>query len=268
MGSGASADAPSRPPVLLFTGIGLTAAVGVRWMAQLQTRFHVLAAPLDGTRDDTAWMTVERALARLDAVGAAQAHVVGLSFGGVSAQEIAIRHPRRVRSLVLASSTAGGERYVSPAPAVRDFVRRLDELPPEEGLWASVPYLYAAATCRHHAPRIGEDIAQRLSRPLVSRCYRRQHAIARDHDAAARLSEIKAPTLVLHGQQDRILPLSNGRLLADGIAGARFIPLSGGAHAFPTDVPDATRELVGFLLTHSSRRRGSAAPRTGRATRA
>lgn len=268
MKSGASADARARPPVLFLTGIGLTAAVGVRWMAQLEARFRVLAAPLNRAGDRIASITVDGALAMLDGEGAEQAHVVGLSFGAVIAQEIAIRHPERVCSLVLGSSTAGGERYVPPAPVIREFVRRLDELPAEEGLWASVPYLYAGATYRRHAPLIGEDIAERLSRPLDPRCYRRQHAIGRAHDAGARLSAITAPTLVLHGQQDRILPLDNGRRLADGIAGARFVPLPGGAHAFPTDVPDAAGELVSFLLAHSRRIPGSAAPRTGRATRA
>jgi pimeloyl-ACP methyl ester carboxylesterase len=204
----------------------------------------------------------------LDAAGAEQAHIVGLSFGGVVAQEIAIRHPQRVRSLVLASSTAGGERYVPPDRAIRDFLGRLAELPAEEGLWASVPYLYAATTCRRHGPLIGEDIAHRLAGRLDPRSYDRQHAAARAHDAGARLSRIAPPTLVLHGEEDRILPLENGRRLADGIAGAQFVPVAGGAHAFPTDVPGSNRELVSFLLAHSRRRAGSAARRTGRATRA
>jgi pimeloyl-ACP methyl ester carboxylesterase len=204
----------------------------------------------------------------LDAAGAEQAHIVGLSFGGVIAQEIATRHPQRVRSLVLASSTAGGERYVPPDRAIRDFLGRLAKLPAEEGLWASVPYLYAATTCRRHAPLIGEDIAHRLAGRLDPRSYDRQHAAARAHDAGVRLARIAAPTLVLHGEEDRILPLENGRRLADGIAGARFVPVAGGAHAFPTDVPGSNRELVSFLLAHSRQRAGSPARRTGRATRA
>src|SRR5438874_1763967 len=240
MRSGASADARARPPLLFLTGVGLTAAVALRSIAELRAHFEVLAAPLehqaiahDGTGDERvaaestadgpSWAGAEPALALLDAAAAEQVHVVGLSFGAALAQEIAIEHPDRVRALVLGSSTAGGERYVPPAPAVRGFVGRLTELPAEEGLWASVPYLYAATTCRRNAPLIGEDIAQRLRRPLDPRSYRRQHALARAHDAGGRLSQIKAPTLVVHGEQDRILPLENGRRLADGIARARFM---------------------------------------------
>lgn len=262
MRKGAPADARARPPVLVLTGVGLTAAVALRWVAEIEEHFDVIA-PSDGDPP-----TPAGALALLDAAGAEQAHVVGLSFGGTIAQEIAITHPQRIRSLVLASSTAGGERYVPADRAIRDFLGHLAELPAEEGLWASVPYLYATTTYRRHASLIGEDIAHRLTGRLDPRSYDRQHAAARAHNAGARLAEIQAPTLVLHGDEDRILPLDNGQRLADGIAGARFVPVPGGAHAFPTDVPGSTRELVSFLLEHSPRRAGSAARRTGRATRA
>jgi 3-oxoadipate enol-lactonase len=212
--------------------------------------------------------TPEDAVGWLDAAGAERAHVIGLSFGASIAQEIAIGHPDRVNALVLGSSTAGGELYTPPDPAARDFVRRLDELPAEEGLWASVPYLYAESTCRRHARLIGEDIAQRLHEPPDRHVYSRQLDIARAHDTAARLSEVTAPTLVIHGNDDRLLPLENGRRLARAVAGARFMPLRGAAHAFATDVPEANLELVSFLLEHSPRRPGSPARRTGRATRA
>jgi pimeloyl-ACP methyl ester carboxylesterase len=269
MTSGASADARTGPPVLFLTGVGLTAAVALRSIAEFQAGFRVLEPRLGGDgREHSRVPTAEDALALIDAADADQAHVVGLSFGAIVAQEIAIRHPHRVRSLVLGSSTAGGGLYAPPEPAVRDFVSRLEELPAEEGLWASVPYLYAAGTCHRLAPLIGEDIARRLGQPLDPRAYRRQLAIARAHDTAARLTEIGAPTLVVHGEQDRILPLDNGRWLAEGIAGARFMALPAAGHAFPTDKPSANRELVRFLLAHSQRGRGPAARRTGRATRA
>jgi pimeloyl-ACP methyl ester carboxylesterase len=271
----AAADARTRPPVLVVSGVGLTAGVAARLTTALEAHFEVLAVPLgygsarDGDAgDESTPASAEQALALVDGLGVEQVHVVGLSFGGVIAQEIAIRHPGRVRSLVLASSTAGGARYVAPDPAIAAFLLRLDELPPEEGLWASVPYLYAANTRRLHAPLIGEDIARRMSRELDTRAYRRQYAIARAHDAGARVSEITAPTLVMHGEQDRILPLENGLRLADGIARARLVPLAGGAHAFPTDVPEAARELVNFLVANSKRRAGSGARRSGRAARA
>ena len=210
-----------------------------------------------------------KAVALLDAAGIDQAHIFGLSFGATLAQQLAIEHPDRVKTLVLGSSTAGGERYLAPEPAVRNFLRRLTDLPPEEGVWASVPYVYSATTWCNSAPLVGEDIAQRLRRSLDPRSYREQHRVARAHDAGDRLSQITAPTLVVHGEDDRILPVDNGRRLAEGIAGARFYPVPGAAHAFPTDVPATNRELVSFLLEHSRRRpRSTATSRTERGARA
>jgi pimeloyl-ACP methyl ester carboxylesterase len=268
-------DARAHPPVLFLAGAGLTTAIGLRWIAELQAHFRILGEPLGAAADgdgadaaagqDVAVTAVEDAVALLDGAGVDQAHVVGLSFGGVIAQEIAIRHPRRVCSLVLGATSAGGELYARPDAEIPDFIRRLSELPAEEGLWAAVPYLYAPATRRHRAPHIGEDIAQCLRRPVDPRSYRHQHATARAHDASARLVHIAAPTLVMHGEQDRIVPLDNGRRLADGIAGAQFTSVPGGAHAFPTDVPEASRELVSFLRAHSRPPRSSAATRTARA---
>jgi len=271
-----SGDARTKPVALVVSGIGLTAGVASRSIASLRAHFQVLATPapegsMDGQAHELTVPSVDGALALLDGAGAEEAHVVGLSFGAVIAQQLALRHRRRVRSLVLCSSSAGGELHVPPDEAVRDFIDRLPRLPGEEGLWASVPYLYATATCRHHAPSIGEDIAQRLRGPLDPDAYRVQHAVARDHDAGARVAGIMAPTLVVHGQHDRVLPVENGRLLARAIPGAKLITLPGGAHAFPTDVPEVNRQIVKFLRANS---RPPAAPapaaraRTSRATRA
>lgn len=261
MKTGAESDARSRPSVLLLTGVGLTASVAVRAADKLRPRFEVL------TSDGPPVTTAEDALALLDDAGVEQAHVIGISFGGVVAQELAILDPQRVRSLVLCSSSAGGKLYVPPYPAIRAFIRRLDSLPIEEGLWAAVPYLYAPATLRRRAPLIGQDIALRLGAPLDPRGYRRQRAAARSHDAASRLGAISAPTLVVHGEQDRILPLENGRSLADHIPGARLLTLAKGGHALPTDVPGATREVVSFLLAQKSRQ-ARRTTRTGREARA
>jgi pimeloyl-ACP methyl ester carboxylesterase len=265
------------PTVLVLSGLGLTAAVAARVVAALPSDLRIIRVPFrdaDGDRDtriraDAAMdPAVGRAVAALAAAGAETAHVVGLSVGGMVAQELAIRHPEIVRSLVLGATSVGGELCVPPEEPVRDLIDRLDELPAEEGLWACVPYLYAPRTRHRHAPRIGEDIARRASEPLDPAWFRGQRAISRSHDAGARLAAITAPTLVVHGEEDRILPPENGRRLAAAIAGAQLITLPHGAHAFPTDAPEVGRELVRFLRAQSRPRRTSPRHRTARADRA
>jgi len=266
----AESDVRRRPPVLFLTGMGLTAAVALRAVDKLRSHFQVLSsiAGGDGAIDGLPATTAEDAVALLDDGGVEQAHVIGLSFGGVIAQELAVLHPQRVCSLVLCSSSAGGELYVPPTdPAIRHFIRRLGDLPIEESLWAAVPYLYAPATRHRRAPLIGQDIARRLAAPLDPRGYNRQRATARAHDAGSRLGAIPAPTLVIHGEQDRVLPLDNGRLLAHCIPGAQLLALATGGHAVPTDEPGASRELVSFLLAQS-RRPARRTTRNGRGGRA
>ncbi len=269
---GASMGAIPGPPVLFLTGAGLMAAVAARSIAELSKSFEVIATPVGDptvprTRSPSPEATVQRAVAWLDSSAVDQAHVIGLAFGGIIAQEIAIRYPQRVRSLVLCATSAGGALYVPPERAIQDFVRRFDDLPVEEGLWAGVPFLYTARTRREHAPRIGEDIARRLSAPLDPGIIRRQQSTAQSHDATGRLTQITAPTLVVHGEQDRFVPLENGRHLADAIADAELLILPDGGHAFPTDVPGSGQELVKFLRAHSRPQRASAVASTSRATR-
>lgn len=244
------------------------AAVGLRLIAEIGTSFDVIAgpvsaAPVSKAAASCAEATVENAVAWLDSRAVDRAHVVGLSFGGIVAQEIALRYPQRVHSVVLCGSSAGGALSVSPEAAIDAFVRHMDDLPVEESLWAAVPYLYTATTRRQHAPRIGEDIAQRLSGPLDPRAIRRQRSIAWAHNTSGQLSQIAAPTLVIHGEQDRLVPLENGQRLADAIPGAELLTLPDGGHAFPTEVPGSGRELVKFL-----RAQRRPAGRTSRAARA
>jgi pimeloyl-ACP methyl ester carboxylesterase len=268
----ARAGAPGRPPVVLLTGVGLTAAAGARTADALAAHFRVLMAPIGeaagGGSDSGAEATVDGALALLEATGVWETHIVGLSFGGMIAQEIAIRHPDRVQSLVLGASSAGGDLCVPPDRPIRDFVRDLGDAPVEEALWGAVPYIYAPRTRHRDAARIGEDMARRLTHPLDPGSFTRQRAAAQAHDAGDRLTAVTAPTLVVHGEEDRILPPENGRRLAAAIAGARLIALPHGAHAFPTDVPEVNRELVRFLRDHSRPRRATAGRRSGRAGRA
>jgi len=187
------------------------------------------------------------AVAVLDAAGEPAAHVYGISLGGMIAQRIALRHPDRVHRLVLGASTPGGPRAIAADGDTQAFLRRRAEMPAEEAVWASVPYNYAPATRREHGQRIAEDIEQRLRFPIEPAPYAAQLAAALGHDAHAELGAIDAPTLVLHGTEDRLLPPANGELLAAGIPGARVERLPGAAHLYFTDAPGADAAVARFL---------------------
>jgi pimeloyl-ACP methyl ester carboxylesterase len=128
-----------------------------------------------------------------------------------------------------------------------------------------VPYSYAVGTRRRHALRIGQDIAARLRAPIDLRDHRVQREAVGAHDAGDRLGQLAVPTLVLHGEEDRLVPPANGVLLAEVIPGARHLALPGAAHVYPTDDPGADQEVVRFLLEQPASRRRRRATGSGRA---
>jgi pimeloyl-ACP methyl ester carboxylesterase len=168
------------------------------------------------------------------------------------AQEVAIRHPERVGALVLGATTPGGLLAAPPPPAVQGYFVRHRGMPADEAIWASVPHTYAASTQLDHPERIAEDVARRLRDPVDPAVYAAQVAVAMKHDARARLGRIAAPTLILHGEDDAVVPVVNARTLATRIPEAELLLLSGAGHMYMTDVPDADRQVARFLKRHGS----------------
>jgi 3-oxoadipate enol-lactonase len=241
-------------PVLLVMGLGMTATGWWRTVPVLAERFRVLSFDNRGVGRSarppgpyTVAELADDAMAVLDAAGERSAHVYGISLGGMIAQEIALRHPDRVRRLVLAATTPGGTRARAPDPATLAFFERRGQMPAEEAVWASVPYNYAARTRSGAAQRIAEDIAQRLRFPIEPGPYMAQLAAAIGHDTNERLGAIGATTLVVHGAEDRMVHPDNARLLAEAIPRAelRVWPRTG--HLLFTDEPAVDRDVLRFL---------------------
>jgi 3-oxoadipate enol-lactonase len=233
--------------VLLITGAGEAASARLRTAPVLGVRHRVLTLHVGG---DPAQLA-DDAAAMLDAAGIPSAHIYGVSFGGLVGQQIATRHPERVLRLVLAATPAG----VEPDATTRGFLERREHMPPPEAAWATVPYAYALATRRAGADRIGEDIAEALRLPLE----------LDERPASITPLRFAAPTLVLHGAEDLLVPPANGRALAEAIADAEYLELEGAAHLYATDQPDTDRAVARFLEARGSAPRRARSARAGRA---
>lgn len=244
-------------PVLLVMGLGMTATGWWRTVPVLAAAgLRVLTFDNRGVgRSDrapgpyTTAVMADDAVAVLDAAEEQRAHVYGISLGGMIAQEIALRNPDRVERLVLGATTPGGVAAVPAGRSTLAFFQRRGQMPAEEAVWASVPYNYSTRTRAQHGDRIAQDIQQRLRYPIEPEPYAAQLAAALGHDTYDRLVRIRAPTLVVHGQEDVMVPTDNGRLLANLIHEARLLELPGAAHLYPTDEPTADHEIAAFL-TH------------------
>jgi 3-oxoadipate enol-lactonase len=181
----------------------------------------------------------------LDAIGWEDCLALGISFGGMVAQELAIRHPERVRRLVLACTSAGGvggasyplQDLVDQSPEEAS-ARRMELLDTRwDEAWRNQhPEMVSLITERMPAGS-GQPPAQGLINQLAARA---------EHDTSGRLGAIACPTLVCGGRFDGIAPRANSEFLASAIPGAQLEIFDGG-HAFFLQDPAALPAIVAFL---------------------
>jgi pimeloyl-ACP methyl ester carboxylesterase len=184
------------------------------------------------------------AIGMLDELGLETAHVMGISMGGMVAQELVLRHPGRVRTLVLGCTYAGGAGQSLTSPEVAQILaegmQSGDRDTAFRAAWSvNVSEEFGADEANYAAFRAISD-----QRPVPVEVIMRQMQAIMGHDTSARLGEITAPTLVVHGTADRMLPASNGEAIAQLIPGARYVPLEGVGHMFWAEQPGRSAELV------------------------
>jgi 3-oxoadipate enol-lactonase len=235
-------------PVLLIMGLGYPSVMWYRTRPLLATRYRTIALDNRGVgRSEMppgpypiALMAADAA-AVLDASGVESAHVYGISMGGMIAQEFALQYPKRVRSLILGCTASGGPHAVRAEPEVTEFLVARGNQNQEAAAEAAVPFIYYSATARE---RIDEDLAMRKEWLPKPEAYLAQLQGILSWEAYSRLDQISAPTLVIHGLSDRLVPAGNGKLIADRIRRAQLVLLPCASHIFTTDQTDTAHEAI------------------------
>ncbi len=177
------------------------------------------------------------ALGVLDALGIQRAHVCGASMGGMIAQHLAAKHPERVKSLTLIMTTTGSRRLPQPGLRVR---RALISRPADRSTEAIVRHLEGVLKVIG-SPGYPPEPARLRSRveAIVRRAWRPKGtarqivAVAFDGDRTPLMPKISAPTQIIHGEADPLVPVEAGRDLARRIAGARADFIPGMGHDLP-----------------------------------
>ncbi len=185
----------------------------------------------------------------LDAAGAERAHTCGISLGGMIAMQLALRHPHRVDRLVLGCTTAGGRGSTRiPFDALRALLAGAGK-PFAQTLRDTARVVLSDAYAAAHPEVLDQWHAIGASEPPPMRGLVGQLLAGALHDVAGSLDRISAPTLVITGDADRLIPAQNSRYLARAIRGAKLEVFPGAGHDFPTEQPELFRSTLSrFLL--------------------
>jgi pimeloyl-ACP methyl ester carboxylesterase len=226
----------------------------------LSTRFDAAGVP------NVKWMFVKAAIglpvrsayslsdmaadgmALLDHLGIQRAHIVGASMGGMIAQHIAARYPARTLTLTSIMSTTGNRRLPR---ASKEAMRVLADRPMNGETEELIAYsVRAARVIGSPGYPAAEDRLQRRVRSDFERGFypqgvvRQMAAIVADGDRRPMLKSVAAPTLVIHGEDDPLVPLAGGRDTAASIAGARLLTIAGMGHDLPLALVDTLADAI------------------------
>jgi pimeloyl-ACP methyl ester carboxylesterase len=236
-------------PLLLVEGLGQSMWAWREQIPVFARRFRTIAYDTRGTgrspvpdepygipdlAEDAARVLDERA-----------AHVVGLSMGGYVALTLALARPKLLRSLVLVGTGAGGPDRVPRPDHVREAFAAAQGLPLEEYGRLTMPYTFSAGWPEANPERFEEILGARLAHPTPYETIdAHMRACYRYYEEGCEVERIQAPALVIHGDEDLIVPVENGRTLAARLPNARYVELSGHGHNLPLEDPETFNALV------------------------
>jgi 3-oxoadipate enol-lactonase len=241
----------SGEPLLLIQGMSAThLAWGRPFLEGLEPSFECIAFDNRGMgrsgRAELPFQIVdmaEDAVALLDALGIETAHVAGISMGGTIAQEIALRHPERIRTLTLGATFCGGPEGSLMDPADLQMLGAAYASGDPEQVFRAMWEINISPGYRADDSHFDAFREMGSALPAPRAVVMQQMRACAEHDTSSRLSRIELPTLVVHGTADRLIKVENGELIA------RLIPapielLEGVGHMFWWEQPERSAELL------------------------
>jgi len=226
-------------PVVLIPGFAAGRWIWFKQTAELSRQLRVIVFDPRGVAGSdkpegpqTIGLLADDVAHLLQTVGIDSAHIVGASFGGFVAQEFALKYPGMTRKLVLCCTSFGGPNHVVPAPETLMALASTKGLNTEERMRENLLLAFTPEYVRTQVAEVDHVVHLRATNEVPEHIYSSQLQAAMSFNTESRLGQIAAPTLVLSGDADVIVPVQNSRNLAARIPGATLQIVAGGSHTF------------------------------------
>lgn len=180
----------------------------------------------------------------LDHLNIENAHILGLSMGGYIAQEFAINWPQRVNKLILISTHYGGPDYMEATEDLWEEILDVSGLSLEEAYRKGVRYAVTSDFFESNQSTVDKLVQMRLENPQPPDAFQRQFAAASNFASKERLDQIKAKTLVIAGQKDRIVPLKLARSLHQELPNSQIKIINNAAHLVHIEQPEEVNSAI------------------------
>jgi pimeloyl-ACP methyl ester carboxylesterase len=251
-------------PLLLIPGFGTGLWIWFKQLPAFAVDFRAIAFDPRGiSRSDapdtpiTIRTIADDVAELLKALRVESAHILGASFGGFVAQEFAIAYPSVTRSLTLCCTSFGGPRHVPPSVETLQALASTKGLNTEDRVRENLLLAFSSEYVERNREEVERVIHLRAENFVSEHAYLRQLQAAMAFNAEERVSEIKAPTLVLTGDADAIVPPENSNNLAARIEGAQLVFIKGGSHTFFIEKADEfNRAVIKFIRETEAARAG------------
>lgn len=246
-------------PVALIMGFsGSGRGWGEPFLKLMEARFKIFVIDNRGTgesdKPDAEFTLGDMAAdiaAVLDHAKTPRAHIFGISMGGMIAQEFALKYPARTRGLVLGCTNCGASHSIAADPAAIANLMPVPGMDPLEQAWRAFSVACGKAFLNSAAGQatLNQAIAEMGNYPLTPmHTFMRQGQAIGGFDSFARLGQIKSPTLIIHGDDDAIVPHANAEIIHGAIAGSKTHTLKGAGHMFFWEAPDEAVRVAGDFL--------------------
>ena len=240
-------------PVVLIPGLGGNTEIWTRQAPALSESHRVVLFDNRGAgRSDapegpyTVQMMAADTALLLDTLDIAAAHVVGSSMGAMIAQEVALQYPDKALSLTLVGAQCGGSHAIGAAEENATALQELAtlDMTPQERARGWLPYTLSQEFREANQDLVEEFVKVTSQHPCTTEGLRAQWAALMGYDSWERLPNIVAPTLILQGSQDKLVPPENADVLGVRIPDSRVVLIEGAGHSLAFEAADRVNELL------------------------